>query len=112
MALLRVRHATRNLTHNPVVLSVKRPVRRSLVVVFCLFSLTLMVTGVAWFTDGWQQWQRDQDDLQKEIDRMRLEWKIESAVRQKLERKIVELQKQLKNAELQLDFVKSNQALN
>jgi len=137
MAFSRIRSDTRSLTQGSMVLSVKRPSRRGFMVVCSVLLLALITMGAVLFMDGWrqwswwpqwlqagvhsmvdnreqksaQQWQQERDDLQKEINRMRLGQEIETAIRHELEQKIVDLQKQLKTVELQLDFVKSNQPL-
>jgi len=126
-----MRHTTRHLTHDPVVLSVQRPTRRRRVALLGLLALTLLVGALA-FSDAWRQWpwwpqwvrtvilhpevteksarqwQQEVDALQREMEGLRLEQQIERATRQELERQIVTLQEQIKAATLELDFVKSN----
>gem|GEM_PF-6181894 len=54
-----------------------------------------------------RQHQQDLNDLKKEIDQINVNRNIEANIRHGLEKKIVELQEQLKNAELKLRFVSS-----
>jgi len=54
-----------------------------------------------------QQWQKEMNALQREIERLKTERDIDISIRQGLEQKIVELQEQLRKTELQLKFVNS-----
>jgi len=129
MMFFRARTSNSHLAQSQIVLSVKRHNHyRHLTFICVLLLLALSADRFCVPCQQWSWWpkslsasahasivaheqaqQQQRGHLQQEIDRLLLEQRIESAVREKLEQQITDLQAQIKAAKLQLDFFKSKQ---
>jgi len=125
------KNATQRLACAPVILSVKQNSQRRFFLLLIGIALILASTMLLFnarspysWRPQWmlaisnsevessklkdaKQYQQDLIDLKKEIEKINIERNIEAGIRHGLEKKIVELQKQLKNAELKLGFFNS-----